>query len=68
MRPVMHVPNAANVQMSATAAAAQSNYDNRSGVSDWVPMLIILGAFVGAMIFILSDDNGGHIRFGISPD
>ncbi|HMI40526.1 MAG TPA: hypothetical protein VK485_04785 [Sphingomicrobium sp.] len=72
VRPAIHVPSAANLQMSAaaTAAAVQGDYDNRSGVSDWVPLLIILGAFVGVMVFILSDDNGGHVRVGqsVSPD
>jgi hypothetical protein len=70
VRPMMHVPNAANLQVSAaaTAAAVQDDFDN--GVSDWVPLSIILGAFVGVMIFVLSSDNHGHVRVGqsVSPD
>ena len=69
VRPVVPLSNSATLPM--TAAALQGDYDDRRGVSDWVPLLIILGAFVAVMIFVLSDDEGGHIDFGqdpVSPD
>lgn len=69
VRPVVPMANAATLPM--TAAAVQGDYDNRRGASDWVPLLILLGAFAGVMVFILSDDNDGHIRIGdepVSPD
>jgi hypothetical protein len=69
VRPVVPVSNAATLPMSAVAV--QGDYDDRRGISSWVPLVIILGAFVAVMIFVLSDDDGGHIDFGedpVSPD
>jgi hypothetical protein len=69
VRPVVPMANAATLPM--TAAALQGDYDDRRGAGDWVPLLIFLGAFVAVMIFVLSDDDGGHIDIGqepVSPD
>ena len=69
VRPVVPMANAATLPM--TAAAVQGDYDDRRGAPNWVPLLIFLGAFVAVMIFVLSDDDGGHIDIGgepVSPD
>jgi hypothetical protein len=67
VRPVVHVPNVANMQMSA--AAVQGDYDNDGGFG-LIPVLVVLGLFVGAVILIFSGNGGGHIDIGqgVSPD
>jgi hypothetical protein len=66
VRPV--VPSAANLQMTAAATAAQSDYDN-GGYSNLIPMLIVLGIIVAAGIIVFSGNSHGHIQLpSASPD
>jgi len=65
VRPVVHVPNAANLQMSAAAVQG----DDEGGYSNLIPMLLVLGIIAGASVIVLTRNGNGDIHLpGMSPD
>ena len=69
VRPVVHAPTAANLQMStaATAAAVQDDNVSGGGAPGWVPLAIFGVAFLAVMYFIVKNDNGGHVHVRPTP-
>jgi hypothetical protein len=66
VRPV--VPSAGSLQMTAAAAAAQSDYD-QEGYSNLIPMLFTLGIIVAAGIIVFSGNGHDQIHLpSVSPD
>ena len=69
VRPAIQ-PTPASLQMSAAAVQGSPYYDERRN-NGLIPVLIVLGLFIGAVIYILSDDGDGRINFRpepVSPD